>query len=64
MQGLLRVLLFIRLAFLLGAAGLCFYGCLLMGAPALWRIAYGVGFAFALGMIWAVWRSYQALRKD
>jgi hypothetical protein len=63
MQGLLLVLLVFRLAFLLGAAGLCIYGFALPGAPALWRVAYGAGFALSLGMIWALWRSFQALRK-
>lgn len=66
MQGLLLVLLVFRLAFLLGAAGLCVYGFVAAGepgVPGLWRVAYGAGFALSLGMIWALWRSFQALRK-
>jgi hypothetical protein len=63
MNGLLLVLLGFRFVFLLGAAGLCLYGVAFMGAPALWRLGFAVGFAIALGMIWALWRSYRALRK-
>jgi len=54
------------LAFLLGAAGLCVYGFVAAGepgVPGLWRVAYVAGFALSLGMIWALWRSFRALRK-
>jgi len=64
MQGFLLVLLVVRLIFLLGAAGLCLYGCVGMGAPTQWRLAYGAGLAISLMMIWALWRSYRKLSKD
>lgn len=63
MQGLLIVLLVFRLAFLVGAAGLCVYGFAFLDSPAAWRVAYAAGFAISLGMIWALWRSFRALRK-
>jgi hypothetical protein len=66
MQGLLLVLFAFRLVFLLGAAGLCVYGFVAAGepgVPGLWRVAYVAGFALSLGMIWALWRSFRALRK-
>ena len=63
MQGLIIVLLVFRLVFLVAAAGLCAYGFALPGAPAAWRVAYAAGFAISLGMIWALWRSFRALRK-
>jgi hypothetical protein len=66
MHGLLIVLLVFRLAFLLGAAGLCVYGFIAAGEPGVpagWRLAYAAGFTLTLGMIWALWRSFRALRK-
>jgi hypothetical protein len=66
MQGLLIVLLAFRLVFLLGAAGLCVYGFIAAGesgVPGLWRVAYAAGFLLSLAMIWALWRSFRALRK-
>lgn len=66
MQGLLIVLLAFRALFLLGAAGLCVYGFLAAGepgVPAYWRLAYAAGFALSLGLMWAVWRSFCAIRK-
>jgi len=66
MQGLLIVLLAFRLVFLLGAAGLCVYGFIAAGepgVPGLWRVAYAAGLLLCLAMIWALWRSFRALRK-
>ena len=66
MQGLLIVLLAFRALFLLGAAGLCVYGFVAAGepgVPAYWRLAYAAGFVLTSGMIWALWRSFRALRK-
>jgi hypothetical protein len=61
------VLLAFRLVFLLGAAGLCVYGFIAAGepgVPGLWRVAYAAGFLLSLAMIWALWRSFRALRKS
>jgi hypothetical protein len=63
MQGLLLVLFAFRLVFLLGAAGLCVYGVFFMEAPLSWRLGYVAGFVLSLAMIWALWRSFRALRK-